>query len=229
MKNSFRPLVLAASLILAGNARAQLTYTNASNTGDVLLHWSATIQTFSGFSSLSSATWTVTNTLGPSLPETFTAYIAQWDPVNHNVVGSLTAFGSTIISPGFTGSAGLTFNAVWTAPDSALTYALLLTGENGIYSANLGANPNDSFFGSGGTGSYASPTSDFNTLTSDLQTPGVSAINTGQAYTMSVTGTLAPVPEPKTAAAGLAALFVAALVGRRVWQRRKAAAAPLAA
>ena len=49
----------------------------------------------------------------------------------------------------------------------------------------------------------------------------------GSAYTMSVTGTLAAVPEPKTAAAGFAALFVAALIGHRTWQRRKLAAIPV--
>ena len=42
---------------------------------------------------------------------------------------------------------------------------------------------------------------------------------------MSVTGIAAtPVPEPKTVAAEIALLFVAVLVGRQIWLRRKPAA-----
>jgi len=63
----------------------------------------------------------------------------------------------------------------------------------------------------------------------DLGAAGGGSPNVAQSYIMSVTGSLAAVPEPQTAAAVFAGVFVAGLVGRRVWQRRKTVAQPLAA
>jgi hypothetical protein len=174
------------------------------------------------------------NTGGTGTSATFNTYVVEWNTgTNTAVGGTWQAFDASNvgITSSTAGINNLTFTDSWTAVSPTTTYALVLSYTNGspLFAATTGANPNDAFFGSGGAGiantsAFGDVTAFQNYLQSNATTP-----NTGQAFTMSVDGTLAPVPEPKTAAAGLAALFVAALVGRRVWQRRKAATAPLAA
>ena len=256
MKNSLRFLALAAFAAMPIFGRAQATYTNSdSSAGSVSLttfglaggigggtSFSAktAIQTFSGFSSLSSISWSLTDSV-TGLPTNFSAYVAQWDVPNSRVTGVLTSFGAGAFNPGIGVTADLTFTGSWTAPVPSQTYALLLTATSGSgnFVANVGSVPggaNAAFFGSGAAG-YAATSSLTSPVTfvSDLANSASVSMFTpssAYAYTMSVNGTLATlaaVPEPKTAAAGIAALFVAALIGRRTWQRRKLAAIPVVA
>ncbi len=225
-----RYLALAALSLFAAGAQAQVVYTN-SNTGTAVLLNSPSytaVETFTGFSSLSSVTWTLTNELGSALNQNFAAYVAVWNTSTNAVVGSLTNFGSAA-SLNTLGTGTITFNSNWTAPDSTLTYALLLSdvgGADGTYAATFGTNPGGTFFGSGGAGSVTT-SAESGSFLADLQggllTTG---IDSGSAYTMSVTGIAStPVPEPKEAAAEIALLFVAILVGRQIWLRRKSTAA----
>jgi hypothetical protein len=256
MKNSLRFLALAAFVAIPFVGRAQVTYTNLdSSAGSVslttagyaagvgsatFLSANTAIQTFSGFSSLSSISWSLTDSFTGS-PTNFSAYVAQWDVPNSRVTGVLTSFGAGAFNPGNGATANLAFTGSWTAPDPSQTYALLLTATSGSgnFVANVGTSPggaNAAFFGSGAAG-YATTSSLTSPVTfvSDLaNSANVSMFtpSSAYAYTMSVNGTLAtlaPVPEPKTAAAGIAALFVAALIGHRTWQRRKLAAIPVVA
>ena len=241
MKNFFRLPVVAALLSFAVAAHAQVTYTNANSvTGNTSVGAAVftTVQTFTGFTSITDMTWQVVNTNGSAQTATFNAYIGQWDTSTNRLVGALTAFGTAGLSTGSVAGGAtqnLTFTDTWTAPNSTLTYALLLSYASGAttFGANYSANPNDAFFGSGGTASVATSFtasgSNNTTLESNLQTVGGASPDSNFAYTMSVTGDLASTPEPKTAAAAFAALFVAGLVGRRAWQRRKPAAQLLAA
>jgi hypothetical protein len=238
MKNSLRFLALAALVAMPFVGRAQTTYTSSDTSGAAtLLLANSAVQTFSSFSNLSNVTWTVTNLSGSNQTATFNAYIAQWDTNTNMVVGSLTQFGTTsnVLVAG-SGSGSLSFNDTWGTVNPAQTYALILTSTTGgaFFNAATGTTPIDSnltFFSTGGSGVIGTTqfaqggAGGFGSYLSSNAT----AINGTSAYQMSVTGSLAPVPEPKTAAAGIAALFVAALVGRRVMLRRKLAATPLAA
>ena len=253
MKNSLCFLALAAFAAIPFVGRAQVTYTNTdSSLGTVGLSVGVTgslaltnpdtaIQTFSGFSNLSSVSWTLTDTVFGT-PGTFNAYVAQWDVANSSIVGgTLASFGALNVpfNPGAGQTANLTFNGSWTAIDPSQTYALLLSITSGPFDsfvANVGTSPGGAdaaFFGTGAAGYAATSSFTSGTFASDLATPGSgNFFDPGSAYTMSVTGTLAtlaPVPEPKTAAAGIAALFVAALIGHRTWQRRKLASIPVVA
>ncbi len=252
MKTQFRLVVFSAALAFALTAHSQVTYVNTdSSTGTVSLTQfgvgsglgapttfsaNTAIQTISGFSSLSNIAWTLTGDPGA----TFSTYVAQWDATNNNASGSLTQFGTADLS--FAGGTGaLTFSQSLTGLNPSLTYALLLTTTSagayndlanvGLASAGGNNGASQAFFGSSSAG-YAATSflSGLGTFTSDLATNGSGQMFTsGNAYTMSVSGTLAAVPEPKTAAAAIAALFVAALIGRRTWQRRKLVAIPVVA
>jgi hypothetical protein len=238
MKISFRLLALATFLFLSLVGRAQVTYTNPTSTGSLALGSSVytAVQTFTGFSSISSMSWTLTNSGGSTATATFNAYIAEWNGATA-AAGTLTAFQAGGASTGAIASGAstsLTFTDSLPALNPSLTYALVLSYASGdtTFGVRSSFTPGGAFFGSGGVG-YASTSAALGagTFQSYLEGTGIvdGAVTTGAAYTMSVTTAVSPVPEPRAAAAGLAALFVAALVGRRVWQRRKAAAAPLAA
>jgi hypothetical protein len=242
MKNSLRFLALAALAAIPFAGRAQVTYTTYTSSDTSIGNFPVgsifytSIQTFTGFSSLSDMTWTLTNTAGSSQTATFNAYVAQWNSGSSTVVGPLTAFGTVgnsltlggggVGSLSFTGS--LSLNPVQ-------TYALIVSYASGdqTFATSVGTNPGGAFFSSGNA-VLVQTSSDLVSFLTDLQSQSPSnAFDLGgdTAYTMSVTAGLAgtPVPEPKTAAAGIAAMFVAALVGRRVWQRNKLTPVPLAA
>lgn len=242
MKNSLRFLALAALVALPFVSRAQVTYDNLGGiSGNVSLLNSSAIQTFTGLSSISTLTWTVTNATGNAGSSTnFQAYIAQWtNPTSAS--STLQTFGSVASVTGIAlnGTSDLVFTpGSPLALNPALTYALILSDTTGstVFAATTGSNPGGTFFGSGGAGSFgqsvfsAGGLVPFESSLSGTGTgfAGSTAINSSNAYAMSVTG-ITPVPEPKTAAAGIAALFIAALVGRRMMLRRKQATAPLAA
>ncbi len=253
MKTQFRLFVFAAATALALNARAQVTYQNSdTSAGTVSLSLlggagtgvgsasssaNTAIQTITGFSSLSGVSWTLTGGAG----ETFSTYVAQWDVTNNAVVGSLTQFGTAGLA--FAGGSGaLVFNQSLTGLDPSLTYALLLTTTSAggpTVVANAGQSSlaadgaSQAFFGSS-TAGYAATSflSGLGTFSTDLQNPGnvsLFAPSGDFAYTMTIQGSLAPAPEPKTAAAAIAALFVAVLIGRRTWQRRRLVPIPVSA
>ena len=237
MKNPARFLALGLlALLPALVTRAQSTYTSASGGGAInpsLISGSA-IQTFSGFSNISNVSWTVNNSAGAQFAS-FNLYYAEWNVGGGIINSSLTAFGTTssVLMAGTSDVFSFTDSV---ALNPALTYVLVLS--NSFSSAGSGLNaasgvtpgaPDATFFGTGGIASVGA-----NDLTGGLSTAlsSPTAITTGYAYQMSVDGTASspsPVPEPKTAAAGIAALFVAALVGRRIMLRRKLATVPLAA
>ena len=241
MTTSLRfPTLGALLLALTLTAHAQLTYTNAASVAgnvSIALNDSTAVQTFTGFTSITSMTWQVVNTSGSAQTASFNAYIGQWNTATNTLVGSLSAFGSTGSTGSVAGGAtfDLTFGASSPVLNAGTTYALLLSYQSGAttFGANFSANPADAFFGSGGTGSVATSfgiSGSLPTFQSSLQNMGRTTPKTGQAYSMSVDGTLAATPEPTAAAAAFAALFVVGLVGRRVWQRRQPAApVPLAA
>ncbi len=238
MKNFSRVLALALlALLPALVTRAQTTYTSTASGGPInpsLISGSA-IQTFSGFSNISNVTWTVNNSTGAQFAS-FNLYYAEWNVGSGIINSSLTAFGSTS-SVLMNGASSDVFNFTDSvALNPSLTYVLVLsnsftstgTGLNAVSGLTPGA-PDATFFGTGGIGSVGANDVAGN-LSTALSSP--TAISTSYAYQMAVTGVAgspSPVPEPKTAAAGIAALFVAALVGRRVMQRRKLVTVPLAA
>lgn len=236
MMTSLRLSLLGALIFLAVTAHAQVTYTNTQTISAGTLALTSTgstaVQTFTGFSSLSAVTWQVTNTGGSLQAATFNAYLVQWNSPSNTMVGSLQTFGSSVFS-GNTASnatANLNFTASSGPLDPGLTYALLLSFSGGSpnfvanYTGAVATNPDSLFFGSGGRGSVAAGPSSPGGLQTNLQTLGGISPDVGQAYSMSITGSLAATPEPKTAAAAFAALFVVGLVGRRAWQRRQSAA-----
>jgi hypothetical protein len=236
MKN-FRFVAFVAFAAAAVLGRAQTTYTNLGDGGGPALvttsGWTA-VQTFTGFESLSSATWTLTNSVGGSgQSTTFNAYVAQWDALNNRaMVGTLQQYGGgsavlTGIDLFDTGEVTFSQNLSLT---SSATYALILSYASGdaAFGVTWDTSPADAFFGSGARG-MASTSSDLGGFQAYLESTGAS-MTPGESYTMSVTGIAAtPAPEPATAAAVIAAVFIAGLAGRRVWQRRKLATEPLAA
>lgn len=252
MKTQLRLVVFTALMVFALDARAQVTYTNSDSSigtvglspsggGSLVSDANTAIQTFSGFNNLSSISWTLTD-IGFGNSANFNAYVAQWNVANSSIVGgTLASFGALNVpfNPGSLQTADLTFNGSWTAIDPSQTYALLLSINSGGFTsfvANVGTSPGGAdatFFGTGQAGYAATSSFTLGTFASDLATVGSgNFFDPGSAYTMSVTGTLAtlaPVPEPKTAAAGIAALFVVALIGHRTWQRRKLATIPVVA
>lgn len=238
MKNLSRFLALAALVLLPLTlSRAQGTYTSGAIGGPINpdLTFNSAIQTFSGFSSLSAVTWTVNNSSGSAQTASFNLYYAQWNAGSGVISSPLTAFGSTSGTLiGGSSSGDLTFSVPGSVSlTPAQTYVLVLSNTNLLaFNAASGGTPgapDSTFFGTGGIASVAA-TDVVGNLSTALSSP--TTISSAYAYQMSVTGVAGaptPVPEPKTAAASVAALFVAALVGRRLWQRRKAATAPLAA
>jgi hypothetical protein len=229
-----RLLLLAACSALAVTSHAQVTYTNSNATGSLALGTGhSAVQTFTGLTSITNMTWKV-STEGSNQSGSFNAYVTEWNTSTNVSVGPLLAYGGgtaslTNVGPG---SFDLVYNLTGATLTASTTYALVLSQVSGnTFLAQTGASPGGDFFGSGvgrgATNSIAGLGSEgaFQTF---LQGTGAT-IGTGLAYTMSVTGTLAAVPEPKAAAAGLGALFVAGLAIHRVRQRRRLAAAPLAA
>lgn len=240
MKNYFRLAALGLLFSFGAGAHAQVTYTNSN--GSILTPAvGATnftlVQTFTGFTNITNMTWQLTNTdTGSAQTATFNAYIGQWNTTTNALVGSLTAFGTANLSTGSiaaSGTTGLSFTDSWTASNPSLTYGLILTNTGGssAFDATITNNAGGAFFSSGGVAdrnySFVSAGSLGNFQTS-LQTAGTAA-NASHSMLMSVTGELAATPEPQTAAAIFAGLFVAGLVGRRVRQRRAAVVVPLAA
>src|SRR5476651_1442745 len=120
MKTLRHLFIFAALSLLATAGRAQVVYTNSNTGTSVSLNVASytAVQTFTGFTSLSSVTWTLTNA-GAAHSETFTSYIVAWDATNNVMVGGLTNFGSNT-SLNTTGSGNVTFTSSWTAPDPSL-------------------------------------------------------------------------------------------------------------
>ena len=211
--------VLVAFAAFAGSARAQVIYSNTPNVGSTstVFGTSSAIQLFTNTTDLSSVSWSLSGAGGSG---NFSTYVAAWN-TGTNTASGLISLGS---STPFTASGGavdlLTFSGTVSGLTAGNTYALILSADsglafalagNGIGTGPAGAGPNSGLFGDalGGTSS---------TLAGGV----------GWGVTFSGTS-ISAVPEPKTAAAGLAVLFIAALVGRRLWLQRKAIAAPLAA
>ena len=241
MKNFLRLLTLAALAALPLVGRAQGTYTSTAGGGPSTtdLTFNSALQTFSGFSNITDVSWTVNNQSGTTQLANFNLYYAQWNAGTGTASSALTLFGSPGSASILGSSAGnLTFSAgiagITLSPSQ--TYVFVLSNTNGGFfnalSGNTPGGADATFFGTGGIASVGANES-FGGTTSGIQTAlsSPTSIATAYAYQMSVDGTagLSAVPEPKTAAAEVAALFVAALVGRRVWQRRKVAVSPLAA
>lgn len=245
MKISLRCLALVVLAALPIVGRAQPIYTNSDGSAGTLTLGSATspgyytaIQTFTGFTNIAGMTWQLTNTSGSNASANFNAYIVGWTGTTA-VTDTLQIYQYQLggVSTGIVGAgltAGLTFADSIAPLTASSTYALVLSYVSGdqTFVASLGNNPNAGFFGSGGAGSAftSSDQAGFQAALEGFGTAFGSAINPTLAYTMSVdTSAPTPVPEPKTAAAGIAVLFVGVLMGRRVWQRNKLAAVPLAA
>ncbi len=227
-----RILALFSALTLGASvAVSQVTYSNTANSTDIFFaNNSVSAQTFTGFESISAVSW---NVFQPSLGGAdFNLYVAEWDTVNSRVIGGTIAqFGSTVnLSSAVDTTVDLTGS--WTSSTPSLTYVLLLTAFNASGSP-FGVNdavdlPADDFFGSGQGFSVLGAFDGLNQGAFDtlVSTSTFSPIGGGADFNLSVTGALAPVPEPKAAATGLAALFVAGLMCRRqVWQKRRAALA----
>ncbi len=224
--------------------RAQMTYTSqgatylsSQNLGD-----QSSIQTFSGFSDITAVSWAVTNwewNQTNAASGTFQTYIAQWDAANHVIIGGLTQFGGPA-SVSFTttyATTNLVFSGNWTAPDPSLTYALVFTAVTGgahiyMWAGSKPGAPAADFFATGVHAAFfrtlANEGGSVGQLESFMETvSNAQPVSSTLAWQMSVTGTqanLSPVPEPKTAAAGLAALFVLGLAGHRLWRQRKSVA-----
>lgn len=240
MNKCARLLAFAALSVFAVSGRAGLaysTFTNSTDTGSLLLGTShSAVQTFTGLTSITSMTWKV-STAGTDQSATFNAYVTEWNTSTNVSVGALQAFsgGTASLSNVTNNTFDLAFNLTGATLTPSTTYALVLSQVSGDTSflARTGAGPADDFFssgiGRGATSSFLGQGNEAN-FQSFLQGTGATvALGAGVDYTMSVTGTLPAVPEPKTAAAGIGALFVAGLVIHRVRQRRKLAAVPLAA
>jgi len=227
MKNSFRLFALAALAAFAVSARAQITYTNSSvvNSLSLVGDQSPTFgQTFTNFTSISSMTWTLSNPDNSnSASGSYQASVYQWigTATTGSALFTSAVTNVTVAASGNTGT-DLAFDTSSMASlNPNLSYVLLLT-KTSIGTTNLNQTYSNSPQGSG-TNFFAQGAM----VLGDLGTNTFNNGYTSNDIVMSVTG-VAAAPEPKTAAA-LAALFVAALVGRRAWQRRKVEATPLAA
>jgi hypothetical protein len=236
MKKVYSSLILAAAVLATVDGRSQLTNINTNLAAvEIGSGWYTAVQTFTGFSALTDVSWTVKNTSGSSQTATFSTFLAEWNTTTNSAeAGTFATFGTTSLSSGAIASGytkALEFSAALPPLDPSLTYALMLTYTGGDvgFSALTGSNPGGAFFGSGGLAvgvtsfATAGPAGFENHFATNSFT-----VNQAAAWTMSVSGTPSAVPEPKTAAAAFAVLFVAGLVGRRKWQQRKISV-PLAA
>ena len=228
MKNSFRLFALAALAAFAVSARAQITYTNSSvvNSLSLVGDTSPTFgQTFTNFTSISSMTWTLSNPdINNSVSGSYQATVYQWTGTATTGSALFTSAVTTVnVNANSDTGNTLAFDTSSMASlNPNLSYVLLLS-KTSIGTSNLYQTYSNSPQGSG-TNFFAQGSM----VLGDLGTNTFNNGYTSNDIVMSVTG-VAAAPEPKTAAAAIAALFVAALVGRRAWQRRKIEATPLAA
>jgi hypothetical protein len=227
-----RLLALISALTLSASALiGQVTYSNATLSQGVIAPSSmVAAQTFTGFDSISAISWNLFQPLAGTTD--FNIYVAEWDTVNSRAVsGTVVQFGPSALALD-ENDVSANFSDTWNTSSPELTYVLLLTAFNSSgfpFGVNSSVDlPADPFFGSGQGFSVAGAFDGLNQAAFDtlVSTSTFSPIGGGADFNFSVTGTLAPVPEPKTAATGLAALFVAALMCRRqVWQKRRASLA----
>jgi hypothetical protein len=227
MKKLIASLLLTLSLA-AATTFAQVTYSSFSSIlGDDSQFDNLTYgQTFTGIDGLSSVIWHLN---GVSGSVDLNTYIVEWDTNTNLAVSSVSAFGTTqnASSVGFfdvTFSQNLSLNP-------SKTYALLLSATTVspalIFTRYAADQLSDPFFGSGYSFRYdtMSVAGGFSNFQTDLASISPDAIYPINDIGMTIT-TLASIPEPKSAAAGLAGLFTACLFLRRsVWQKRRAALA----
>lgn len=241
---SFLTLALIGCLgaFAAPAVRAQVQYfeTISSFTGSLtsFANGKALIQTFSNVTLVDSMTYRFASTSSSFGGTTLNAYFTEWNPATGNAVGS--ALLSTVInvpsSGSFTDFTGvsdykgfdyqITLNSV---ADPSKTYAMVLVGTATTSIGLLNIDGSDAF-AYGDSLKRNSGVSSFANLASGGSV-GTGGYDWGfsQIAVTPYAGPPSPVPEPHTAAAIFAGLFVAALVGRRMWQRRQLALQPVAA
>jgi hypothetical protein len=215
--------------LAASPLSAQVTYTSLvpPTTFDTSIGSFTPVQTFTGFGALYDVTWHIR---GQNAPTAITAYLAEWDTVNNRTVSStLAIYGGGEQTPNFNGYGDVTFTET-IALNPSTTYALILawtTSLGGLvtYTRFDDDQPSDAFFGSGTLRFYQnSPALNqsfafFENYVSS--NPSFDSATYDWAITVSASiGSVAPIPEPKTAAAALSAAFVGTLMLRR---RRRAA------
>ncbi len=239
MKISLRLLPFVALVALFSlTARAQVTYTTtgvALNTAATASNYSYG-QTFTGVTDISDVSWMMQNVGGTiSSSADFKLYLMDWTNPSATPVDSSHVI--TLSNVATNDSALLSFSSFSVGGlDPASTYALVVTmvsGDSGFQHLYADpANNDGAFFSSGNMVSFLTSAYTLGNDAAYEATIGDSANSIGMTsydMGMNITATMAPVPEPKTAAAGIAALFIAGLVGRQLWLRRKAAPTPVQA
>ncbi|WP_438481452.1 hypothetical protein [Oleiharenicola lentus] len=206
-------------------------------------------QTFRNVTGVETMTYRfVSNSISTTYATTLEAYFVEWDPSLNRAVGTpiwspvtlqVIPASNTVGWSLYTDRNGedylgydYTLTPSQNALNSSATYAMILravsnTGPGAttriglqVISDTYNGNPRDSFaFGAayqlGGTSGYSTLTSSSSSAISNNSDFGFQQL------------VITPVPEPSTAAACFAALFVTGLVGRRLYVKRQQAAAAL--
>lgn len=226
-----------ATLAVTARAQPQTFETLSAYTGSLTSFTTnrALVQTFSNVTLVDSMTYRFASTSGVFAGTTLNAYFTEWNTTTNTAVGS--AFLSTSInvpssgsfssfSTGFGDYNGFDYQFTLSqVTDPTKTYAMVLVGTGATSIGLLNIDNADSF--AYGDNRSRSGITSFSSLGSAgaTSTPG---FDWGFSQ-LAVTPYAAPVPEPQTAAAMIAVLFVGGLVGRRMWQRRQGAMQPIAA
>ncbi len=239
--SSIIQVLLGCFVALALPARAQLqTFETVSGSEGSVTTFStdkALIQTFANLSLVQSMTYRFASTSGSNFAgTTLNAYFTEWNPTTNTSIGA--AFSSSSVSvPNFNsfttystvGGDYRGFDYQFTlnqVTDPTKTYAMVLVGTAPTSIGLLNIDTVDQF--SFGDNRSRSGISSFSSLATagPTQSPG---FDWGFSQIAVTPYAASPVPEPQTAAAVIAVLFVAGLVGRRIVQRRQAALQPLQA
>jgi hypothetical protein len=235
MKSTLSLLLLALGLT-ASVASAQVTYTgpfydtfhNVNGAGKTVG------QTFTGFTDVYDMQWYIQNPTGASATTTFGTYLAEWNTTtNRPVTGTFVQFQTSTVT--IIAGAGGPYSFTPVSPvsiDPSKTYIALLSYNSGDSTLQAGSgadvsSPGDFFYsGNGVTFGTTSASGGFAAFSAALPVATRSLLPTDDfSFVITATPFVAPIPEPKTAAAALSAVFVAGLALRR--QRRSVA--PVAA
>lgn len=236
MKTQFSLLIAlfgcVVTLALPARAQVQTFETISASSGSVTAFTTgkALTQTFSSLTLVQSMTYRFASASPAHFSgTTLNAYFTEWNPTTNTSVGS-ALLSTSITIPNYASFADFggefdfyrgfdyqfTLNQV---TDPSKTYAMVLVGTSPTTIGLLNIDNADLF--AYGSNSYRQGVASFSSLATAATTlsPG---LDWGFSQIAVVTYSATPVPEPQTAAAVLAVMFVAGLVGRRLWLQRRA-------
>ncbi len=258
MKHHKVALLLAAIVGFCGissKASAQLvTYETISDWAGGVYTLNGNVgysQTFSQITAIESLTYRFAASAYSTLPVTLDYYFTEWNATTNRAVGAAPIMEGTFILP----SSGNAMSSEWTfqslgglgggvltydwqfnmglTTDPTKSYAMVLrtatnTNSVGLATASYSNAESDGFTLGGAYSTYG--VTDYSNLLNTSAGPALGASFNDWGFSQIVVAPyVTPVPEPRTTAAIIAAIFVCAMVLRRKLKERQAALVPVQA